>query len=128
MNGTRTATISLWLALTCLVGFGMFVMKNQVQSLEKELNRINSNIQDDIKTIHVLKAEWSHLNSPSRLKKLVDKHISLNPVKAEQIINYSALPFEYENFDSERRMIAQKNIGNYAEQKKNLKVYVSAQR
>lgn len=128
MNGTHSAKMSLWLALICLVGFGGFVMKNQVQSLEKELQRINSNIQDDIKTIHVLKAEWSHLNSPARLKQLVDKHISLNPVKAEQIINYSALPFEYESFDNERRVIAQKKIGNYAEQNKNLKVYVNAQR
>ncbi|MDR1694955.1 MAG: hypothetical protein LBR70_07200 [Lactobacillaceae bacterium] len=128
MNGTRTATISLWLALTCLVGFGMFIMKNQVQSLEKELQRINSDIQSDIKSIHVLKAEWSHLNSPSRLKHLVDKHISLNPVKAEQIINYSALPFENGNFDNNRRMIARKKVGNYAEHKRNLKVYVNAQR
>lgn len=34
MNSTRTATLSLWVTLTCLVGFGMFVMKNQVQNLE----------------------------------------------------------------------------------------------
>lgn len=128
MSGTRTATISLWLTLTCLVGFGMFVMKNQVQSLEKELNRINNNIQDDIKSIHILKAEWSHLNSPSRLKQLVEKHISLNPVKAEQIINYSALPFEYDDYNNSRRLVAQKNVGTYAEQRKNVKVYVNAQR
>ena len=127
MNGTKTATLGLWLTLVCLVAFGTFIMKNQVQALEKELNRINSDIQNDIKTIHILKAEWSHLNSPSRLKKLAEKHVLLNPVKAEQIINYSALPFEYENFDSNRRMIAQKNIGNYAEKNKNIKVLVNAQ-
>ena len=127
MNGTKTATLGLWMTLVCLVAFGTFIMKNQVQALEKELNRINSDIQNDIKTIHILKAEWSHLNSPSRLKKLAEKHVLLNPVKAEQIINYSALPFEYENFDSNRRMIAQKNIGNYAEKNKNIKVLVNAQ-
>ena len=94
MNSTKTATLSLWVTLTCLVGFGMFVMKNQVQTLENELNRINRSIQDDVKSIHVLKAEWSHLNSPSRLKTLANKHILLNPGKPEQIINYSALPLE----------------------------------
>lgn len=127
MNGTKTATLTLWVTLTCLVGFGMFVMKNKVQSLEKELAQINSNIQDDVKTIHVLNAEWSHLNNPARLRELASKHISLNPLQAEQIINYSALPFEYERDDANRRMIAQRNISNQAEQNR-LKRFAKAQR
>ncbi len=128
MNSTKTATLSLWVTLTCLVGFGMFVMKNQVQTLENELNRINRGIQDDIKSIHVLKAEWSHLNSPARLRLLATKHISLNPVKPEQIINYSALPFEYQVNDSDRRMLAQRNINSQAARNKELKKLVRAQR
>lgn len=120
MNSTKTATLSLWVTLTCLVGFGMFVMKNQVQNLEHELARINRNIQDDVKTIHVLKAEWSHLNNPSRLRKLANKHIALNPVQAEQIINYSALPFNYETGESQRDK-ARKNIAILAQNNKSLK-------
>ena len=128
MNSTKTAALVLWAALPCLLGFGILVMKNQVQNLEKELVSINRDIQDDIKTIHVLKAEWSHLNSPARLRKLALKHISLNPIKAEQISNYSALPFEYENNDASRRLLAQKNIADHAEQNRNLKKLVKAQR
>ncbi len=128
MNSTRTATLSLWVALTCLVGFGMFVMKNQVQNLEKELASINRNIEEDVKTIHILKAEWSHLNNPSRLRALATKHISLDQLKAEQIINYSALPFDYEQGESGRRLLARKNISNQAERNKELKRLVKAQR
>lgn len=127
MNSTRTATLSLWVTLTCLVGFGMFVMKNQVQNLENELASINRNIEEDVKTIHILKAEWSHLNNPSRLRALATKHISLNQVKAEQIINYSALPFSYENGES-RKIAARKNISSYAEQNKELKRLTNARR
>ena len=127
MSSTRTATLTLWFCLTCLVGFGMFVMKNKVQSLEKELAQINENIKDDVKTIHVLNAEWSHLNSPERLRELAAKHIALNPVQAEQIINYSALPFDYESDESNRRIAAQKNISNKAEQNR-LKKMARAQR
>mgnify|MGYP003249943660 FL=1 len=128
MNSTRTATLSLWVTLTCLVGFGMFVMKNQVQNLENELASINRNIEEDVKTIHILKAEWSHLNNPSRLRALATKHISLNQVRAEQIINYSALPFDYEQGESGRRLLARKNISNQAERNKELKRLVKAQR
>ena len=128
MNSTRTATLSLWVTLTCLVGFGMIVMKNQVQNLENELASINRNIEEDVKTIHILKAEWSHLNNPSRLRALATKHISLNQVKAEQIINYSALPFDYEQGESGRRLLARKNISNQAERNKELKRLVKAQR
>ena len=127
MSSTRTATLTLWFCLTCLVGFGMFVMKNKVQSLEKELAQINETIKDDVKTIHVLNAEWSHLNSPERLRELAAKHIALNPVQAEQIINYSALPFDYERDESNRRIAAQKNISNKAEQNR-LKKMARAQR
>ena len=128
MISTRTATLSLWVTLTCLVGFGMFVMKNQVQNLENALASINRNIEEDVKTIHILKAEWSHLNNPSRLRALATKHISLNQVKAEQIINYSALPLDYEQGESGRRLLARKNISNQAERNKELKRLVKAQR
>lgn len=127
MNSTKLATIALWIALPCIIGFSSLVMKNKVQELENELSAINANIQNDIKSIHVLKAEWSHLNNPTRLRSLAMKHISLNPVKAEQIINYSALPFSYEDGES-RKIAARKNISNYAEQNKELKKLTSAQR
>lgn len=127
MNSTKTASYILSIIIPCLLGFGILVMKNQVQGLEKQLVVINKNIQDDIKTIHVLKAEWSHLNNPARLRKLAAKHISLNPIQAEQIINLSALPFEYEANDS-RRDLAQRNISDYADQNKGLKKLAKAQR
>ena len=127
MTSTKTASFIVMITFTFLLMSGVLVLKNQVQGLEKQLVSINKNIQDDIKTIHVLKAEWSHLNNPTRLRQLAAKHISLNPVQAEQIINYSALPFEYEGDDS-RRDIAQKNISGYAERNKGIKKLVKAHR
>jgi len=128
MNSTDTAKLSILITLTAFVGVGMFVLKNQVQSLENELNRINASIQEDVKSIHVLKAEWSHLNSPQRLRNLAAKHINLNPARAEQIINYSELPFMHEANESNRRLLAQKNINRQAERNRELKKLVKAQR
>lgn len=127
MNGTKLAALALKIALPCLLCFSYLVLTNRVQELESELNSINRSIEKDIKSIHVLKAEWSHLNNPSRLRKLISKHILLNQVQAEQIINYSALPFSYEDGES-RTIAARKNISNYAEHNKGLKKLTKAQR
>jgi hypothetical protein len=113
-----------------MLGSVMFVMKNKVQTLERELVSLNRGIQEDIKVIHVLKAEWSHLNSPARLRELAQRHIQLNPIQAEQIINFSALPFEYENGSADlddKKLTARRKINSRAEQNKNLKVLIAAQ-
>ena len=93
----------------------------------KNVEVLFGSFKNDITDIHILKVEWSHLNSPSRLRNLASKHISLNPVQAEQIINYSALPFNHENSES-RRIAARKSISNYAEHNRELKRLTRAQR
>ena len=112
MFNTKTAVIVLW-GTFCIVIFGSCILKNQVQELERELSQINSNIVSDTKNIQVLKAQWSQLNNPARLKKLASEHIMLNNVKAEQIINYSALPFKYENTSGSERLTASVNKKQY---------------
>ncbi|MBR6356140.1 MAG: hypothetical protein IKR92_04730, partial [Alphaproteobacteria bacterium] len=79
---------------------GSSVLKNRVQGLERRLAVINGNIQQDISDIHVLKAQWSKNNAPDRLRKLAAEQLSLENAKPEQIINYSALHFNYESNDS----------------------------
>jgi len=98
MGGSiKTAMVVLWFTVTLVVAFGSSVLKNKVQGLERQLATINGNIQKDIDEIHVLKAEWSHYNTPERLRKLAQEQLSLENAKPEQIINYSALHFNYEN-------------------------------
>lgn len=120
MINTKTAISILWLTLTCFVCFGTFVLKNRVHELETELMRLNTGIQNDVKAIHVLKAEWSHLNSPARLRQLAEEHILLTKVRPEQIINLSALPFAQEENGFESNSSPQ-NVRGY-------KVPVKAQR
>jgi len=128
MNNMKSAVVCLWFTVTIFMAFGTFVMKNYVEDLEKELAQINSKINEDVKSIHILKAEWSHLNNPERLRNLAAKHIALEPVKAEQIINYASLPFEYESDDAARKMLARRNINNRAAENKELRRLAKAQR
>ncbi len=102
MRSIKTAMLILWLTLTLSVALVSSVLKNKVQTLERRLVSINTDIQRDIESIHVLKAEWSHYNTPERLRKLAYDQLSLENAKPEQIINYSALQFNYEDSPTSR--------------------------
>lgn len=108
MGNIKTAMVVLWLTLTLVVAVGSSVLKNKVQVLERRLNTINDNIQKDIQTIHVLNAEWSHYNTPERLRKLAMEQLSLDKARPEQIINYSALHFNYEDGSGAAKTVTNK--------------------
>lgn len=127
MNTNRLTQVALSLVLIIFTIAASNYMKNSVYRLEDELKEINQNIKTDIETIHILNAEWSKLNNPSRLRALVASHIALNPVKAEQIINYSALPFNYEA-EELKKDAARKNIAAYAKNNRDLKKLANARR
>jgi hypothetical protein len=80
----RMGTV-LWLVLVALVGFGMFEVKYTVMDLEDELARTNKGIVADVDAIHVLKAEWSYLDQPSRLAELSHRFLDLAPLGTAQL-------------------------------------------
>jgi hypothetical protein len=87
----RAATL-LWVALAGLVGVGLFQLKHEVQSLDEELVRLNRQIAEEHRNIHVLKAEWSYINQPQRLERLAQRHLDLVPMKPQQITRLGDLP------------------------------------
>ena len=97
MSNVKAAISILWCLFAIVSGSYYFVLTNDVQNLEKELAQINRDIEKDIRDIHILEADWSELNNPERLKVLASQYISLDFIKPEQIINYSALHFNYED-------------------------------
>ena len=73
---------------------GMFAIKNRVAGLEKELAAINAQIESDQGVLQVLKAEWSFLNTPDRIRKLSERHAQMKPIAANQIKGFAAIPFK----------------------------------
>ena len=127
MNMNKLTKNALWIVL---VMFSITIsahVKNSVYKLENELKEITLQNKKTIENINVLDAEWSTLNNPTRLRTLVKKHIALKPIRAEQIINYSALPFNYESGESQRDM-ARKNIAILAQNNKALKKMAKSNR
>lgn len=59
------------LALAALV----FHMKYEVMALAQAHEQIKAQTQKTDEALHVLKAEWSHLNNPTRLQGLVHTYL-----------------------------------------------------
>jgi len=87
----RRSTI-FWLLLVAASGYAMFQVKYEVGQLEDELARVNHQIVADHEAMHVLSAEWSRLNQPSRLDELARRHLHLAPIATSQIGQVETLP------------------------------------
>lgn len=80
----RSTTLFCLLAL--LVSFILFKVKYEVVEIEQRLSQTLKQIQREEETIHILRAEWSHLNEPQRLQKLAEAYLDIGPIKTDQIV------------------------------------------
>ena len=80
----RPATLLIAL-LAVSLSLTMFMVKYQVQDMEDQLLGLNRSITDDRQAIHVLKAEWSYLNEPSRLKILAERYLGMTAIDSRQV-------------------------------------------
>ena len=88
----KRATI-LWMLLAITAGFGLFLLKYEVKSMEKLLTEINHSTIENLQAVHVIKAEWGHLNQPSRLETLGTGLLKFKPVKPTEYVQIRDIPF-----------------------------------
>lgn len=65
---------------------GLFIIKDKVVTLSYRLSEVSKQIEQELDTIHISKAEFSYLSSPERLKHLSTKYLALDTVKINQMI------------------------------------------
>jgi cell division protein FtsL len=81
-------TTLLFLLLAGAISVALFSVKYQVQDLEDDLGSLNRSIIMERQSIHVLNAEWSHLNNSERLGSLARWHLGMQPIDPAQMINF----------------------------------------
>lgn len=89
-------SLLVWVALAGAVGLGLFQIKHVVQEMDEELARLNRRIAEEHQAIHVLRAEWSHVNRPPLLEGFARRHLDLVPMRPEQMARISDLPLRAE--------------------------------
>jgi len=83
----------------CAVGLGLYMVKYEVQDLKDELSATNRQIVHERESLHVLNAEWSLLNDPSRLSRLAQRYLGMSPVTPAQIQPVEAIPYRSEGIE-----------------------------
>jgi len=79
----RTSIFSVFVA--AIMSVALFYLKYEVKNLEGQLNKLNHSIISDREAVHVLKAEWSHLNDLDRLKDLAIRRLKLQETDPRQL-------------------------------------------
>jgi hypothetical protein len=82
------------LAIAGLIGSASwaYTVKYDTIFYVEQIKKIESQINKERDAVAILKADWQHLTKPARLQVLADKHLTLQPLAAIQIINASELP------------------------------------
>ena len=92
MNTSLKGTI-LWTCVIGVMGATLFFVKHEVKDLENRLGAVNHDIQRNQEDIHVLKAEWSFLNDPVRLRQLAERHLGMKQMGPTQIATLNSLNY-----------------------------------
>lgn len=87
----RAATL-LWAVMAAIAGTGLFLLKYQVQAEERHLRELRKDIAGTEQSIHVLRAEWSYLNDPLRLREQAERHLAMHPMRANQMVAIDSIP------------------------------------
>lgn len=85
--------------LTLVVGLALFKTKYAVMGLEQQHFQIKKNIQENREAVHVLRAEWAHLNDPSRLQILAQKYLDIAPVGGSQLVSFDDVTSSNGSYD-----------------------------
>jgi len=82
------------LVIAALVTSAAYVYKIKFESTRQSqrLVRLRMDIRQEQNAIAALRAQWSKLDSPSRIEELARRHLSLRPTQAQQYDRLDNLP------------------------------------
>ena len=83
-----------WILGAAFLSSAIYVIKHEVRSLESKLKDTNAAIARNGDVMHVLTAEWTLLNQPTRIARLGHDLLQLQPLNGAQVLRMSDLLLE----------------------------------
>jgi hypothetical protein len=69
-----------------------YSIKYETIYFAEKLKRLDGDIEGIRDRIALLRADWQHLSQPTRIQILADRHLTVQPVNANQIIEPTQIP------------------------------------
>ena len=79
---------------TFTLGLWSYKINYDSRAADERVKKLEKSILSTSKEIKILNAEWAHLNSPERLRKLVEYYfleLRLNPINPDDFIAFSEI-------------------------------------
>lgn len=87
----RLINLAIFAALIGSASWAYSIKYETIYFADK-LKRLDAEIERERERIALLRADWQHLSQPSRIQALADRHLTVMPVRATQIIEPTQLP------------------------------------
>ncbi len=65
---------------------GIYVIKVETWQLKRQAKLLTRQIEEEQRSILILRAEWAYLTRPERVERLARKYLKMGPPQPEQII------------------------------------------
>jgi hypothetical protein len=79
------SSLLFWLGMTIAASLMLYHTSDRVHALDEQLRSLNAQIEDEQKSLHVLKAEWVYLANPSRVEAETKRHLGIQPTAPNRI-------------------------------------------
>jgi hypothetical protein len=86
----------VWILLSIGSATLLFQSSQETRELEDRLASVNRAVAHEREAIRVLHAEWSYLNSPTRLQRLAEHYLPLEPIEARHFAGIAEIPIRSE--------------------------------
>jgi len=74
-----------WLGLTIAASLMLYHTSDRVHELDQEMHTLNSQIEAEQQSLHVLNAEWVYLANPARIEAEAHRHLELQPTAPRRV-------------------------------------------
>ena len=84
--------VIIGVAVLAVMSYGLFHLKYEVTRLEDRLTQVRSETAGEEEALRVLRAEWSFLNRPDRIRALAERNLTLAVIAPPQIRSIEQVP------------------------------------
>lgn len=81
-----------WVLLFAVGAYGVYMVKYEVEELRQENIALEKSLQHEKNSLAMRRLEWAALNHPARLRRLSEALLPMEPIKADRVVELSAIP------------------------------------